>query len=108
MLVAAVGPVDEAAQMLAAASALPQLGVGIPRRCHRSRPTVLGEMHDDTVRSLMRGLSSGSAAAGRLVGDADRAEGFTSCGVRGVRSLRVTATGWGTRLRKQETECEQR
>jgi hypothetical protein len=61
-----------------------------------------------TTRSLMRGLSSGSAAAGRLVGDADRAEDFTSCGVRGVLSLRVMAIGWGTRLRKHETEGEQR
>ena len=79
--------------MPAAASALPQLGVGIPRRCHRSRAAALGEMHDDAGRSLMRGLSSGSAAAGRLVGDADGAEDFTSCGVRGVLSLRVMAIG---------------
>lgn len=58
--------VDEAAQMLAAASALPQLGVGIPRRCHRSRAAVFGEMHDDAVADA--GLSSGSAAAGAFGG----------------------------------------
>jgi hypothetical protein len=49
---------------LAAASALPQLSVGMPRRRHPSRAAAIGEMQDDAGRSLMRGLSSGSAAAG--------------------------------------------